>query len=395
MNPMDPMDPIELSQALIRCASVTPVDAGALDVLEHALEGLGFTCHRLAFSSGGGAEVRNLYARIGADAPNFCFAGHTDVVPAGDEDDWSVDPFAAEIRDGRLYGRGAADMKTAIAAFAAAAARFLDNRGPQFGGSISVLITGDEEGDAVNGTVKVLDWLKDQNQAIDACLVGEPTNTETLGDTIKIGRRGSMDAAITVRGTGGHAAYPELADNPIHRLMGMLAAIIDTPLDGGTEHFPPSQPVITTVDVGNPVSNVIPATATARINIRFNDLHSGESLGKLLRQRLDAVSGGDGGGDYDLTVRVSGEPFLTSPGPLSTIVAAAVEAVTGRSPGFSTGGGTSDARFIKDHCPVAEFGMLNDTAHKADENARLDDIRKLSDIYEAVLDRFFADNTEG
>lgn len=383
------VDPIELSQALIRCPSVTPVDAGAQGVLEHALEGLGFTCHRLAFAEGGGPEVLNLYARIGTEAPNFCFAGHTDVVPAGGEGDWSVDPFAAEVRDGRLYGRGAADMKTAIAAFTAAAARFLGQRGPQFGGSISLLITGDEEGDAVNGTAKVLDWLKDQNQVIDACLVGEPTNAENLGDSIRIGRRGAMNVVLTVNGTGGHAAYPELADNPIPRLMTMLAAIIDTPLDEGTGHFPPSQPVVTSVDVGNPVSNVIPATATARINIRFNDLHSGESLEKLLRQRLDGI-----GGDYDLGVRVSGEPFLVPPGRFSAIVAAAVEAVTGRTPEFSTGGGTSDARFIKDYCPVAEFGMINETAHKADENARLDDIRTLSDIYGAVLERFFADNTK-
>ncbi len=380
------VDPIELSQALIRCPSVTPVDAGAQDVLEHVLEGLGFTCHRLAFAEGGGAEVRNLYARIGGEGPNFCFAGHTDVVPAGAEGDWSVGPFAAEIKDGRLYGRGAADMKTAIAAFTAAAARFLDTRGPQFGGSISLLITGDEEGDAVNGTVKVLDWLKDQNQVIDACLVGEPTNSETLGDSIRIGRRGSMNVVLTVVGTGGHAAYPQLADNPIPRLMTMLAAIIDTPLDEGTEHFPASQPVVTSVDVGNPVTNVIPAAATALVNIRFNDLHSGESLEGLLRQRLDGL-----GGDYDLGVRVSGEPFVVPPGRFSAIVAAAVEAVTGRTPEFSTGGGTSDARFIKDHCPVAEFGMINETAHKADENARLDDIRTLSDIYGAVLDRFFAD----
>ena len=380
------MDPLELSQALIRCPSVTPTDAGAQDVLVQALEGLGFTCHKLPFSTGDSAEVQNLYARIGDGPPNFCFAGHTDVVPAGDEGDWSTDPFAAEVRDGRLYGRGAADMKTAIAAFAAATARFLDNRGPEFGGSISLLITGDEEGDAVNGTVKVLEWLKDQNQVIDACLVGEPTNTETIGDTIKIGRRGSMNAVLTVQGTSGHAAYPGLADNPIHRLMAMLTAIIDAPLDDGTEHFPASQSVVTSVDVGNPVTNVIPATATAKINIRFNDLHSGDSLEQLLRQRFDDI-----GGDYDLTVRVSGEPFLTAPGPLSNTIADAIEAITGGRPEFSTSGGTSDARFIKDHCPVVEFGMINQTAHKTDENELVSDIQALADIYEAVLNGFFAE----
>jgi succinyl-diaminopimelate desuccinylase len=384
------MDPLELSQALIRCPSVTPVDAGALDVLEQALEGLGFTCHRLPFAGNGGAEVQNLYARIGEDAPNFCFAGHTDVVPVGDAAQWSVDPFAAEVKDGRLYGRGAADMKAAIAAFTAATARFLGQHGPAFGGSISLLITGDEEGDAVNGTRKVLQWLKDQGQVIDACLVGEPTNTDTLGDTIKIGRRGSMNAVLIAQGTAGHAAYPELADNPIHRLMTMLTAIIDTPLDQGTEHFPASQPVVTSIDVGNPVSNVIPATATAKFNIRFNDLHTGDSLEALLRQRLDAVS--VQGGGYDLAVRVSGEPFLTAPGPLAATVAAAVETVTGRTAEFSTSGGTSDARFIKDHCPVAEFGMINATAHKADENAKVGDIGKLAEIYQAVLERFFTDD---
>ncbi len=380
------MDPLDLAQALIRCPSVTPADAGALDVLEKALENLGFTCHRLPFSTDDTAEVPNLYARIGDAGPNFCFAGHTDVVPVGNEDDWSVDPFAAEVKDGRLYGRGAADMKSAIAAFTAATARFLDARGEGFPGSISLLITGDEEGDAVNGTVKVLDWLSDRGEVIDASLVGEPTNPEILGEMIKIGRRGSLSATLTVLGTAGHAAYPHLADNPIERLMKMLDAIIREPLDEGSEHFPPSHAVITTVDVGNPVPNVIPAKAEARINIRFNDNHSGAGLEKLLRRCFDGV-----GGDYEMSVRVSGEPFLVPPGPLSGIVAAAVEKATGRKPELSTTGGTSDARFIKDHCPVAEFGMTNETAHKADENALITDIHLLADIYQAVLDGFFAD----
>jgi succinyl-diaminopimelate desuccinylase len=392
------MDPLELSQALIRCPSVTPTDAGALDVLQTALEGLGFTCHRLPFATDGDAngagEVRNLYARIGDRAPNFCFAGHTDVVPVGNEDAWSVDPFAAEVKDGRLYGRGAADMKTAIAAFTAAAAGFLNARGPDspnnFGGSISLLITGDEEGDAVNGTVKVLDWLAGRGETLDACLVGEPTNPEKIGDMIKIGRRGSLGAELSVHGTAGHVAYPDLADNPVHRLIEMLSAIIGEPLDQGTEHFQPSTPVVTTIDVDNPVTNVIPDTARARFNIRFNDLHSGASLESLLRQRLDAV-GGDGGGDYELTVRVSGEPFFFPPGELSHLVADAVTKATGRTPELSTSGGTSDARFIKDHCPVVEFGMINQTAHKTDENALVSDIQALADIYEAVLDGFFAE----
>ena len=378
------MDPLELSQALIRCPSVTPTDAGAMDVLARALEPLGFACHKLPFSDGGGEEVQNLYARIGGEAPNFCFAGHTDVVPVGDADEWTLDPFAAEIKDDRLYGRGAADMKTAVAAFVAAASNFLGAHKDGFPGSISLLITGDEEGDAVNGTVKVLDWLSKRGEVIDACLVGEPTNPEILGEMIKIGRRGSLSATLTVRGIGGHAAYPHLADNPIERLMKMLDAITREPWDEGSEHFPPSHAVITTVDVGNPVPNVIPAKAEARINIRFNDRQSGAGLDKILRRRFDGV-----GGDYELNVRVSGEPFLVPPGPLSGIMVAAVEKATGRKPELSTTGGTSDARFIKDHCPVAEFGMTNETAHKADENALITDIHLLADIYQAVLDGFF------
>ena len=359
------MDPIDLAQALIRCPSVTPADEGAMDVLQSALEELGFTCHRLPFATGNAPEVQNLYARIGDRAPNFCFAGHTDVVPVGDANEWSVDPFAAEIKGDRLYGRGASDMKTAIAGFAAAVARFLESRDNGFPGSISLLITGDEEGEAVNGTVKVLEWLKEKGEVLDACLVGEPTNPETLGDMIKIGRRGSMTAFLTVHGASGHAAYPHLADNPVERLVKMLSAVLDKPLDDGTEHFQPSTAVVTTIDVGNPVANVIPARAEARINVRFNDLHT------------DA--------------RVSGEPFLFPPGPLSNLVAGVVEKVTGKRPEFSTAGGTSDARFIKDHCPVCEYGMTNQTAHKADENALVSDIQLLSDIYQSVLDGFFAD----
>ena len=380
------MDPIDLSQALIRCPSVTPADEGAMDVLQSALEELGFTCHRLPFATGNAPEVQNLYARIGDRAPNFCFAGHTDVVPVGDANEWSVDPFAAEIKGDRLYGRGASDMKTAIAGFAAAAARFLESRDNGFPGSISLLITGDEEGEAVNGTVKVLEWLREKGEVLDACLVGEPTNPETLGDMIKIGRRGSMTAFLTVHGASGHAAYPHLADNPVERLVKMLSAVLDKPLDDGTEHFQPSTAVVTTIDVGNPVANVIPARAEARINVRFNDLHTGAGVETLLRRRLDDI-----GGDYDLDARVSGEPFLFPPGPLSNLVAGAVEKATGKRPEFSTAGGTSDARFIKDHCPVCEYGMTNQTAHKAEENALISDIRLLSDIYQSVLDGFFAD----
>jgi len=380
------VDPLDLSRALIRCPSVTPVDAGALDVLEGALADLGFACHRLVFSEDGTDDVDNLYARRGDGGPNFCFAGHTDVVPVGDPAAWTVDPFGAEVIGERLYGRGAADMKCAVASFVAAAARFLADRKAGFGGSISLLVTGDEEGAAVNGTRKVLGWLGERGESLDACLVGEPTNPTALGQMIKIGRRGSLSGRVTVYGTQGHSAYPHLADNPIPRLMRMLTAIDGTPLDEGSEHFQPSTVAITSIDVGNPASNVTPAKAEAAFNIRFNDRHTGDSLQAWLKERCEAM-----GGEYRLQVSVSGESFLTPPGPLSDLIAAAVWQATGRTPELSTTGGTSDARFIKDHCPVAEFGMTGETAHKVDENVAVADIHALADIYQGVLDRFFTD----
>ncbi|MEX2631917.1 MAG: succinyl-diaminopimelate desuccinylase, partial [Tistlia sp.] len=349
-------DPLDLAQRLIRCPSVTPEEGGALDLLQGELEALGFACTRLVFKEEGTAPVDNLYARLGAAAPNFCFAGHTDVVPPGEAADWSSDPFESTIVEGELVGRGAADMKGAIAAFVAAAGRFLEKReaaAEGFGGSISLLITGDEEGPSVNGTRKVLDWLVQEGETLDACLVGEPTNPDALGDMVKIGRRGSLTGNLTALGRQGHTAYPHLADNAAHRLVGLLAALIAEPLDQGTAHFQPSTLQISTIDVGNPASNVVPGRASATFNIRFNDAHSGASLERWLRETLDATGGG-----YELAVRVSGESFLTPPGPLSELVAGAVEAVTGRRPELSTTGGTSDARFIKDHCPVAEFGLV-------------------------------------
>ena len=382
----DIIDPLDLSRALIRCPSITPADAGALDVLEEALDGLGFACHRLTFSEAGTADVDNLYARIGDGAPNFCFAGHTDVVPVGDRAAWTHDPFAAEVTADRLYGRGAADMKSAIACFVAAASRFLDRRGPGFGASISLMITGDEEGPAVNGTAKVLEWLKGRGEAIDGCLVGEPTSQTALGEMIKIGRRGSLNGRLAVHGTQGHAAYPHLADNPIPRLIRMLAAIDGTPLDDGTDQFQPSTVTITSVDVGNATSNVIPAQADARFNVRFNDRHTAGDVETWLTERCAGV-----GGRFDLQVKVSGEAFVTPPGPLSDLVAAAVKRVTGRTPELSTTGGTSDARFIKDHCPVVEFGITGETAHKVNENVAVSEVRALADIYQAVLDGFFAE----
>ena len=380
------IETIPLAQALIRRPSVTPKDEGALDVLEAALESLGFRCRRLPFGDGA-HRVDNLYARLGSDAPNFCFAGHTDVVPEGDTADWTHDPFAGVVSGGILHGRGASDMKGAIAAFVSAVSGFLDDRGQGFGGSISLLVTGDEEGDAVNGTVKVLEWLDGTGERLDMCLVGEPTNPEALGDMIKIGRRGSLTGHVTVRGIQGHTAYPHLADNPVHRLVRMLGAIADTKIDDGTEHFQATTLQVSTVDVGNPAANVIPARAGATFNARFNDLWSGESLEAWVRERFDAAIGD--GGVYDLSIRVSGESFLCPPGPLSDAVSEAAADELGRRPVLSTTGGTSDARFIHRYCPVAEFGAIGKTMHKVDEQVPVADLEALARIYRRVLDRLF------
>jgi len=377
------LDPLKLSQDLIRCESVTPIEGGAQGVLARALEPMGFVCHSLTFSDSDTPDVTNLYARLGTKGPHFCFAGHTDVVPAGDRAAWSADPFAGEVKDGMLYGRGAADMKGAIACFAAAVSRFLA-RNPGFDGSISFLITGDEEGPAVNGTVKMLEWAQARGETFDACIVGEPTNPKTLGDMMKVGRRGSLNARLTVHGTQGHTAYPHLADNPCHRLVEMLAAITHEPLDAGTEHFQPSTLQVSSIDVGNPATNVIPAKAEAKFNIRFTDAFDAKGVERWVRERLDRV-----GGTYDLKIQVSGESFLTQPGRLSDIISTAVSRVTGRTPELSTSGGTSDARFIKNYCPVIEFGLVGETMHKTDERMPVADLAGLADIYEAILDDFF------
>jgi succinyl-diaminopimelate desuccinylase len=396
-----PLDALDLARRLIRCPSVTPAEGGALELLEEVLGGLGFTCHRLPFSEPGTAEVDNLYARLGAGGRNFCFAGHTDVVPVGDAKAWRVDPFGAEVVDGALYGRGAVDMKGAIACFVAAAARFVETRGGAFDGSISLLITGDEEAEAINGTRKVLGWLAERGENLDACLVGEPTSNETLADMIKIGRRGSLNGRLTVHGTQGHTAYPQLADNPLHHLVRMLDAVASDPLDRGTAHFPPSGLQITTIDVGNEAGNVIPAAARAALNVRFNDAHDSAAIEAWLRRHFDAAlsasraSGGAAGARYELAVRVSGESFLCPPGPLSDLLGRAVEATLGRTPELGTTGGTSDARFIKDHCPIAELGLLSATAHKVDEHVSLDDLRGLEAVYGAALDDYFSADTKG
>jgi succinyl-diaminopimelate desuccinylase len=382
-----PVDALALAQDLIRCESVTPADGGALGVLEAALEPLGFRCHRLKFSAPGCAVVENLYARYGESRPNFCFAGHTDVVPVGDRGAWSNDPFAGKVVDGQLFGRGAADMKGAIACFVAAAAGVIARK-PQgsIKGSISLLITGDEEGPAINGTIKVLDWLKEQGEVLDACLVGEPTNPETLGQTIKIGRRGSFTGRLTVQGVQGHVGYPKLADNPLPRLCRMLLAIGADPIDQGNARFEPSHLEVTTIDVGNTAENIIPAQAEAVFNIRFNTEQTAASLEAWLRSRLDAV-----GGRYELKFNPAHEAFLTEPGKLSRAIVGAVEATLGVTPEFSTTGGTSDARFIRKVSEVAEFGLVGQTMHKIDERVAVADLTALTQIYAETLNLFLAE----
>lgn len=379
------IDPLALTEALIRAPSVTPHDAGALPHLASVLEPMGFHCELKEFAEPGTDPVLNLYARFGTGGRNLCFAGHTDVVPPGPRDAWASDPFTPSVRDGMLYGRGASDMKSAIACFVAAAAEFLATRGKNFDGSISLLLTGDEEGVSINGTRKVLDWLAARGETLDACLVGEPTNVAALGDMIKIGRRGSLNATITVRGTQGHTAYPHLADNAAHRLVAMLAALLAEPIDRGSAHFQPSTLEISTIDIGNPATNVIPGRARAVFNVRYNDKWSSGSLETWLRQKLDRVARDR----YELAVQVSGEAFLVPPGEVSDLLTKAIRRVTNRTPELSTAGGTSDARFIHRYCPVAEFGMVGQTMHKVDESVPVLDLRHLTEIYRLVLEGFF------
>ncbi len=375
------IDPIALTQALITCPSVTPADEGALDVLERALTGLGFTCTRLPFGHPPDGPVDNLFATLsGGSGPHFAFAGHSDVVPAGDLAGWSEDPFAAAIRDGFVVGRGAADMKGALAAMIAAAARHL-SRGPLVG-RLSFIITGDEEGPATFGTAPMLDWMEAQGFVPDLCLVGEPTSQHHLGDMVKIGRRGSFNAWITVNGAQGHVAYPDRADNPITRLVAILSALKARHLDSGNAWFQPSNLEITDVSVGNPATNLIPAQARARINIRFNTEHTGAALGDWIRATVAAHAP-----SANVDVKISGEAFLTEPGALSALVSAAITDVTGRTPELSTTGGTSDARFIRRLCPVVEFGLPGQSMHKVDEHAAVADIEGLTAIYEALLAR--------
>ncbi len=383
-------DPVALAAVLIRQPSVTPEDAGALAVLEAALEPLGFICERMRFETPGTPAIDNLWARTAGEGPLFCFAGHTDVVPPGDTAAWRYDPFAGTIEDGVLWGRGAVDMKGALAAFVAAAGRFLARRGRDFGGRIALLITGDEEGPAINGTRRVLETLTERGERIDACLVGEPTSEMATGDTVKIGRRGSMTGRLRVRGTQGHTAYPQLASNPLPRLVAMLATLGDGRLDDGSALFEPSHLSLTSIDVGNPAANVIPAEGRAVFNVRFNDQHSAARLEQQLRERFAAANEAAGGGVWSLETSSSGDAFYTAPGAFTDTICRAVERVTGRRPAFSTGGGTSDARFIRAYAPVVELGLPNRMIHKVDEHVALTELETLARIYEAVLDEYFA-----
>jgi succinyl-diaminopimelate desuccinylase len=383
---MASVDPVALAQALIRCRSVTPADDGAIGVITDALVPLGFACHRLRFETPGTAPIENLYARLGTTAPNFCFAGHTDVVPPGDEKKWHLDPFAAEIGNHILYGRGAADMKTAIACFIAAVSRTLE-KGTSHG-SVSLLITGDEEGPNINGTKRVLDWLKKKSERPDHCLVGEPTAAASAGDTIKIGRRGSMRVEIVARGVQGHTAYPNRAINPIPILASVVARLADAKLDSGTPHFEPSTLAFTTFDVGNPAGNVSPAEARAACNVRFNDLHTAESMVRRVEEMANQIAA-QTGSEIAVTSSVGATAFVTQPGAFTDLLSRAIAEVTGEAPALSTTGGTSDARFIKDHCPVAEVGLPGATMHQIDECMPLAEITRLTDIYAAILEAYF------
>ena len=392
--------PALLLRDLLRCPSVTPAEGGALTVLQERLEALGFEVTRRTFSAANTPDVENLYARLGTKSPNLCFAGHTDVVPVGDEDAWSAGPFSGDVRDGVMFGRGAVDMKGGIACFLTAVESCLAENS-ELPGSISFLITGDEEGPAINGTKAILDWLVAEGEQIDACVVGEPTNPESLGDALKVGRRGSLSGTVTVHGIQGHAAYPHLADNPVRSLIMLTDALMAEPFDGGTDRFQPTNLEVTSIDVGNTATNVIPATASAKFNVRFNDTWTAESVATEIVRRLDEAAASDrlrpALGDIPrpaahYTLEWAERPshvFLTRDDRLITTLSAAIEAETGCTPDHSTGGGTSDARFIKDVCPVVEFGLVGQTMHQVDERVSLDDLERLTAIYRRFITTFF------
>ncbi|RXG92079.1 succinyl-diaminopimelate desuccinylase [Bradyrhizobium zhanjiangense] len=389
-------DALSIARDLIRCPSVTPADAGALGVLEKALSAAGFICHRVTFSEPGTADVDNLYARIGSEGPHITFAGHTDVVPPGDESAWSVGAFSGEVKDGFLHGRGAVDMKGGIACSVAAVLEHLAANGGKpradgqksGSGSISFLITGDEEDVSINGTIKLLKWAAERGEKFDHCVLGEPSNVETLGDTIKVGRRGSQSGTLYVDGVQGHVAYPHRASNPVPDIARLIVAISDEPLDHGSAQFQASNLEFTSVDVGNKASNVIPGEARAKFNIRYNDNHTQASLRELVETRLAKACGNR------IRARIVWEPsnsnvFVTKPGPFTDLAVSAIEEVTGRKPELSTSGGTSDARFISSYCPVIEFGLVGQTMHQIDERVPVTDLEKLTQVYRGILARYF------
>jgi succinyl-diaminopimelate desuccinylase len=381
-------DPTELARGLLRCPSVTPAEGGALSLIEGVLKAARFEVHRVTFAEPGTAPVENLYARIGDAAPHFVFAGHTDVVPPGDQANWTHPPFAGDIADGTLYGRGAVDMKGAVACALAATLDHLAARGGRPKGSISFLITGDEESIAVNGTVKLIEWASERGERFDHCVLGEPSNVAVIGDTIKIGRRGSLNGTLVITGKQGHVAYPERADNPVRGLVTLMAALMAAALDHGSAQFDASNLEFTSIDIGNPVVNLIPAEARARFNIRFNDRHSHTSLRMLIERRAAEAAG------ERVRWHIEWDPsnadsFVTKPGPFIDLVSGAIKEVTGNEPKLSTTGGTSDARFIKDYCPVLEFGLVGQTMHQVDERTAVADLATLTAVYRRILDRYF------
>ena len=379
-----PVDPIALTADLVRCPSITPIEGGALQLLDKLLSEAGFETWRVDRNN-----TPNLYARWGVRGANksFGFNGHTDVVPLGDEAAWTVDPFGGDIKDGILYGRGATDMKSGVAAFVAAAIDFVTDTPPD--GAVIIAITGDEEGPSTDGTIALLDWMQANNEAMTACIVGEPTCPELMGDMIKVGRRGSLTAHFTVTGKQGHSAYPHRANNPLPAMMRLMDRLASHEMDRGSDHFDPSTLAVVTVDTGNPATNVIPASCRATANVRFNDLHTSASVVAWMQSQVAAVAA-EFGVNIDTPVRVSGESFLTPPGALSDLVSAAVQAETGITPKLSTTGGTSDARFVKDHCPVVEFGLVGKTMHQVDECVPVEQITQLKAVYERVLSQYFA-----
>ena len=380
----DIINPVELTSELIRCESITPKSEGSIDLLISYLEPLGFTCTKIDFGEGN-EKVENLYAKFGNLEPNICFGGHVDVVPTGDIENWSINPFGGDIKEGKIWGRGAADMKSGIASFIAAVSEFLKiNKDLNNYGSISLIITSDEEGKAINGTKKVVDWLINKGESISGCIVGEPTNVNDVGDTVKIGRRGSYTGSIIVRGIQGHVGYPHLAENPINSLLKMLEPLLNVYLDDGTKEFQPSSVMITSIDVNNDASNVIPGEVKARFNIRFNTLHSIDSLTDMLKKQFDAITT-----KYELEYFCNAEPFLTSDELLKSTLQKAIQEVVKLNPQNSTSGGTSDARFITKICPVIEFGLVGKTMHKVDENVEVNDIFKLTNIYNTFLYNYF------